>query len=168
MAARLQRLRTHVYSVYLHGAGTWILGKTLQNSVQRLEDRLLRSVGGVSRHASETHVDFLRRGSTAVKLLKRAEAYRSLWTVVCRTVLTRAGRLARSNPDQCAALAALSWRDARWDGPNEALRHRRLRRPAQSWPAQYERSVVRLLGTDWMTLAQDEKAFATRVKALVF
>ena len=123
----------------------------------------MRSVGGVRRHAGETYVDFLRRGAAAVRFIKRTTAYRPSWGIVCRMVLTWAGHLACEDPATNAPAAALGHRDAAWDQQNDLLRHERIRRPSQSWPACYEKAVTKLLGFKWATEAQDQKAYAKRI-----
>ena len=123
---------------------------------------------GVRRHAKEPHVDFLRRVAVAVRLVKKSTAYRPLWGIVNRQVLSWAGRLAREDPSTCAAAAALKFRDVAWDQVYDLKRHEKLRRPQQNWPATFERAVAKLLGVNWAEDAQDAKAYERKVKAMTF
>jgi hypothetical protein len=168
MAGRLSRLAVHIYPVYTHGASGWTLGRAVQGNVQRLESRLLRNVAGVRRMASESQHDFLRRGAAAVRSVRASAHYKSLWTIVNRLSLTWAGHLARSPTNVCAAADALRFRDASWDKANDELRQAKVRRPQQSWPATYERSIVKSLGPEWATMALQPKEYARKVAALTF
>ena len=112
------------------------------------------------------HVEYLRRGSVAIKLIKRTAAYKPLWSTVSRTVLWWAGKLARADGTTCAAAAGIGYRNLAWDFANDALRHQRERRPCQSWPAQDEQSVAKVPGASWWRDAQNEREFEQRLKVL--
>ncbi len=107
------------------------------------------------------------RHKNELEKLKLAAAYKPLWTIVCTNVLLRAGEMARASLDTSAAANALLFRGVSWDGDNELLRHRRIRRPAQSWPSQYECGIVKLLGTALRDRAQCPKAFAREIQNLL-
>ena len=83
-------------------------------------------------------------------------------------MLTWAGTLARADAETCAAAAALKYLDAVLDAENDQLRHHRLRRPQQNWPASYEKAVSKLVGTAWRHEAQDERAFKARFAKMNF
>ncbi len=88
------------------------MGKALKSNILRFEDRCLRNMAGVRRVASELHIDFLRRGATAIKVVKRSAHYSFLWATVNRRVLAWAGQLARSDVACCPAAGALASRAA--------------------------------------------------------
>ena len=113
-------------------------------------------------------MELFRRGAVAVRLVKNSAAYRPLWGIVNRQVLSWAGRLSRHDPSTCAASAAIKFRDVAWDQVNDLKRHEKLRRPKQNWPATFERAVAKLLGVTWAEDAQDAKAFERKVKAITF